>query len=160
MNPVLRSVVQEHSHLKCISLTSCWVGYSYRLPLPYVARPEMPSRLENACQRYEPPCMAAAAGLHHLSFFDNTLLMIVGSIRRTALYVKEILATKCGGVVLIAEKGIYRGVRLFEKSAHLLVFSPVIKDVSAVIRTDFSCTSLFYEALRVYGMHPRSRGKV
>jgi len=54
-------------------------------------------------------------------------------------------------VVLIAEKGMYRGpgVRPFEKSAHLLVFSPVIKDVSPVIQTDLSCTPLIIEALRL-----------
>jgi hypothetical protein len=44
-------------------------------------------------------------------------------------------------------KGRWSGVRHLEKSAHLLVESPVKKAFLSTIQADLSCTSLFYEAL-------------
>jgi hypothetical protein len=51
------------------------------------------------------------------------------------------------GVVSMTEKGMYQGVRHFEKYAYLLVFSSVIKAFLSTIQTSRFFTPFFHEAL-------------
>ncbi|MEK6558450.1 MAG: hypothetical protein AABZ14_09155 [Candidatus Margulisiibacteriota bacterium] len=51
-------------------------------------------------------------------------------------------------------KGRWSGGRPFEKSAHLLVESPVKKAFLSTIQADLSCTPQIFEALCLYALIP------
>jgi hypothetical protein len=61
---------------------------------------------------------------------------------------RDILDRKAGAGDAIG-KGRWSGGHPFEKSAHLLVESPVKKAFLSTIQADLSCTRLFHDALNL-----------
>ena len=77
---------------------------------------------------------------------DKTLLSMDGSIGGLFLLVKGYLDRKAGAGDAIG-KGRWSSGRSFEKSAHLLVESPVKRAFLSTIQAGLSCTPLFHDAL-------------
>jgi len=73
-------------------------------------------------------------------FFDKVLLSMDQSIGRLLLHVKGYLVHRKAGAGDAIGKGRWSGGRPFEKSAHLLVESPVKKAFLSTIQADLSCT--------------------
>ena len=82
-----------------------------------------------------------------LIFFDKGIAFDGWKYRGVCFCLSmDILHLKAGAGDAIG-KGRWNGGRPFEKSAHLLVESPVKKAFLSTIQADHSCTPLFHDAL-------------